>query len=268
VRHPDVAADDGALADGDAAEHGGAGVDDHVVLQDRVPRQALGEVAVGVHREALGAQGDVLVQPHALADDGRLADDDAGAVVDEEAGADGGARVDVDAGAAVRHFGHDARQQRQAQLVQLVRQAVVDHGVHAGIAQQHLVDAARRRVALPGGHHVGVEHAADGRQGGCEVAQQAAGALLQHLGRGRRLALGMAQFQPHLHQQRLQRRADGVADVEVLGVLAQVGRAQAHREQRALEGVDAQTYEEDSLFHNPYGIWRLVPLVPPVPLER
>jgi hypothetical protein len=35
-----------------------------------------------------------------------------------------------------------------------------------------------------------------------------------------------------------------------------------------IEEESAQTYEEDSLFHNPYGIWRLVPLVPPVPLER
>jgi hypothetical protein len=51
-------------------------------------RQAFLQAAVGIRREALGAQRDGLVQAHALADDGGLADDDAGAVVDEEAGAD------------------------------------------------------------------------------------------------------------------------------------------------------------------------------------
>jgi hypothetical protein len=41
--------------------------------------------------------------------------------------------------------------------VQLVRQAVVDHRQHAGVAQQHFVDAARGRVAVVGGQHVAVE---------------------------------------------------------------------------------------------------------------
>jgi hypothetical protein len=60
----------------------------------------------------------------------------------------------------MRQFGDDARQQRQAELVQAVRQPVVDHRQHAGIAQQHFVDAARGRVALVGGQHVAVEQAA------------------------------------------------------------------------------------------------------------
>ncbi len=97
AREPDVAADDRAATDGDAPEDGGARIDDDVVLDDRVPWQSLDQCAALVDREPLCAEGDGLVESHALADDGRLADHDAGAVVDEEASADGGAGVDVDA---------------------------------------------------------------------------------------------------------------------------------------------------------------------------
>ena len=93
-----------ALADGDAAQNGRAGVDHHVVLDDRMARMALLQRAVGIRREALGAQRDGLVDAHALADDGGLADHHAGAVVDEEAAADLRARVDVDAGGRMRNL--------------------------------------------------------------------------------------------------------------------------------------------------------------------
>ena len=49
-------------ADGDAAEDGGASVDDHVVLHDGVAVDALDGLAVGVEREALGAEGHALVE--------------------------------------------------------------------------------------------------------------------------------------------------------------------------------------------------------------
>jgi hypothetical protein len=63
-------------------------------------------------------------------------------VVDEEAGADLRAGVDVDAGGRVGQLGDDAGDQRHAQAVELVGQAVVDHRVDAGVAQHHLVHAA------------------------------------------------------------------------------------------------------------------------------
>src|SRR5690349_10869036 len=95
---PDVAADHRAAPDGDAAEDGCAGVDDDVVFDDRVAWQAFDERTGFIDREAFGAERHGLVEPHAFADHGRLADNDSGAVVDEETGADLRARMNVDAG--------------------------------------------------------------------------------------------------------------------------------------------------------------------------
>src|SRR6266568_292502 len=108
VGEPDVAADGGALPDGDAAEDGRARVDDHVVLDDGVPVDALDGRALLVLGEALRAQRHALVEPDVGADDGRLADHDARAVVDEEALVDACARVDVDPGQRVRVLGDHA----------------------------------------------------------------------------------------------------------------------------------------------------------------
>ena len=62
----------------------------------------------------------------------RLADDDAGAVVDEKTLADRRAGVDVDARARVRQFGDAARDDHRAQVEQLVREAVVERRDRAG----------------------------------------------------------------------------------------------------------------------------------------
>src|SRR5450830_1507531 len=86
LRQPHVAANGGTGADGNAAQNRGAGVDHHVVFDQRMARHAFNQYSLLVRREALGAQRDVLVQAHALADDGGLADHHAGAMVDEEAG--------------------------------------------------------------------------------------------------------------------------------------------------------------------------------------
>ena len=94
-------------------------------------------------REPLGAEGDRLIEAHPLADDRRLADDDAGAVIDEEAAADLGAGMDVDAGRRVRELGDDAGQDGRAELVERMREAVIDDGLHSGKAEQHLLGALR-----------------------------------------------------------------------------------------------------------------------------
>ena len=57
--------------------------------------------------DAQRAERDALVELHAVADHGGLADDDAGAVVDAERVADARAGVDVDAGLAVRELGDE-----------------------------------------------------------------------------------------------------------------------------------------------------------------
>ena len=73
-----------------------------VVFDDRMPRQPLDERTVLVDREAPCAQGDRLVQTHPFADEGRFANDDAGAVIDEEACANAGAGVNVHSGGRMR----------------------------------------------------------------------------------------------------------------------------------------------------------------------
>ncbi len=104
--------------------------------------------------DAERAQRDALVDLDRVADRARLADHDARAMIDEEGFADLGARVDVDAGERMRVLRHDARQHRHALCVQLVRDAVGRDRLDRRVAEDDLLDAVRRRIALEGGEHV------------------------------------------------------------------------------------------------------------------
>ncbi|MNX02486.1 hypothetical protein D3C86_320440 [compost metagenome] len=115
---------------------------------------------------------------------------------------------------------------------------MVDHRRHAGIAQQDFVHVVRGRIALIGRHHVQVERGAHGGQFGAEAAHDLRGALLRFRMQGRIVAADVMQFQTHLVQQRIQGRADGVPDIEVLDLFAQVDGTQAHREQGPTEILD------------------------------
>ena len=95
------------------------------------------------------------------ADVAGFADDDAGAVVDEEAGADAGAGMDVDAGLGVGMLGHHARDQRYAEQQDLMGDAVNGDRLEAGIAEDDLVVALGGRVALEGGLDVLLQDQAD-----------------------------------------------------------------------------------------------------------
>ena len=111
----------------------------------------------------------------------------------------------------------------------------MDHRENPRIAQQHFVDAARRRVAVVGREDVGVEQPAQLRQGHGEVLDQLHGLGLDL---GIRLAAvprHIAQLQAGLGQQGIEGGIEGVADVEILAFLAQVHRPQAHGKQRAAE---------------------------------
>ena len=147
-----VAADDGIVADhGVPAQYGRAGIDGHVVLDGGVAALAVQLLAApGGQR----AQGDALVELHIVADDGGLADDDAGAVVDEEVSADLRPGVDVDAGAAVGVFRHDPGDKGHLQLVEHVGQAVDGDGVKAGIGDDHLRLVGGGGVTVVGGLEV------------------------------------------------------------------------------------------------------------------
>ena len=125
-------------------------------LDERAGRRVL------VERER--AERDALVELHVVADHARLADDDARAVVDEEPLADRRAGVDVDARLRVGELGHDARDDRHLQPIELVRQPVDRHGVEPRIGHHDLHRARRRRVALIGGLHVRLDEALHLRQ--------------------------------------------------------------------------------------------------------
>ena len=94
------------------------------------------------------AQRDALVELHMVADHGRFANDDAGAMVDEEILADLRAGVDVDAGAGMRVFSHDARNEGHAFQIQLVRHAIDVDGEQPGIAENDLLAALRGGITL------------------------------------------------------------------------------------------------------------------------
>jgi len=156
-------------------------------------------------------------------------------VIDEKTAADPGTGVDVYAGFRVRQFRGHPCQQRQIVAVELVGDTVVNHGLYAGVAQQYFVYCPGRRVSPVGRQHIGIKQAADGGQGGGKVLH----GLVRPRGYLIRLRVFMtqavAQFQPRLRQQRMQRRPQGVADVIIFVVVAQVYRPQPHGKERPLQ---------------------------------
>ncbi|MNB92312.1 hypothetical protein D3C75_394140 [compost metagenome] len=156
-------------------------------------------------------------------------------MVDEETAADLRSRVNVDAGGRVSDFRADPRQQRQPGAIQMVGQTMVNHRQNPRVAQQHFIDTARRRVTVIGSQHVSVQQAAQPWQREGEVLNDLDGFGFDFsLGLGT-VARGVAQFEPRLGQQRIQRHIEGVADVEIFALFAQVNRPQAHREQRTAQ---------------------------------
>ena len=93
-----------------------------------------------------------------MADGGGFADDDAGAVVDEEMRADARAGMEIAAGAFVGIFGEHARQQRNAEPVKLVRETLHGDREHAGVGEDDLLEAAGGGIAAVGGVDVGLDN--------------------------------------------------------------------------------------------------------------
>ena len=165
--HHGPSSDLGAGADPDVAEDGRAGADEHAVADLGVP------VA---HRLARAAQRDVVEDGDVVAHDGRLPDDDARGVVEQDAPADGGGRVDVD-GEDLGDAGLERERQRAAALrPQHVRDAVRLHGEEALVVEEAVREARARRVPRPRRDEVGGGGGADGRvrreRGHEEVVEQ------------------------------------------------------------------------------------------------
>jgi len=117
------------LADGDVTEQGRVRADRHAVLDGRVP-------FLPTHRRP--AERDAVVDEHVVADLGRLADDDPGAVVDEQPLADGRGRVNFDAGQEAGELRQRPRREPVVPVPEDVGDAIQPDGVDAGIEQCYL----------------------------------------------------------------------------------------------------------------------------------
>ena len=154
-----VGAYDAVVADGGAAaQNGGVGVNGHIVLNGGVPSCAPQTLAA-TGRKA--AQGDTLVDLHMAAYNGGLADDDAGAVVDEEMIANGSAGMNIDTGDIVGMLRHNSGDHGHMQLIQHMGQPVHGNGVQARVAIDDLIGIGGRRVTFEGSIHISLHQRPD-----------------------------------------------------------------------------------------------------------
>src|SRR5207244_5818553 len=116
-------------ADADGAGDLGPRADHHVVAEGRVALLTL---------EARPRQAHALVERHVFPDLGRLADDDAHAMVDEEPRTEPSRRVDLDARQEPREVGEDAGRGYPAGAPEAVGDAMEREGVDARVAEQRL----------------------------------------------------------------------------------------------------------------------------------
>ena len=166
-----------------AAEDGRPRVDRDVALDGRMP---LGSSQFLDACGGLRPEGDAVINLHVIPDAGRLAHDCPGAVVDEKVRADLGPGMEVDAGATVCPFAHDARDQRHAQPVELVRHPLHRDRLDERIRHDDLLVADGGGVAGVGGLDIGPEPLADGGK----AAEELGGEFAGHLPRLGRLAAG------------------------------------------------------------------------------
>jgi len=143
---PGARADARAFAYREAAEHLRVGADDHASRERGVPLGAL--------RERSAAERDALVDGAVVADLGRLAHDDAHAVVDEHAPADHRARMDLDAGEEAPDVRDEAAEPAQPARPAPVGAPVKDERMQPRVAREHLPRRARGGVALADGGDV------------------------------------------------------------------------------------------------------------------
>ena len=157
---PYVTTDDSVVTNSNAAEDGAVAVYDNIVFEDGMAIDALNGASLLVEGEALGTEGDALIELHMATQDTGGANDDTGAVVDGEVAADGGCRVYVDTRFTMSHLGDDAGNEGYAQEMELMCYAETCDGAYGGIAADDLAVAGGCRVALVGGRHIGGEEAA------------------------------------------------------------------------------------------------------------
>ena len=136
-------------------------------------RMALVPAQLLARRQRFRHQAHALIHFHVVADDRGFANHSARAMVHEKVRADLGARMQIHARAAVRPFGHDAREERNVFQIQLVRQPLHRDRFDERIRDDDFLLAERRGIAVEGGLHVGLQQFADARQAAEKFQRQA-----------------------------------------------------------------------------------------------
>src|ERR1700676_3760011 len=113
------------------------------------------------------------------AQDTRLADDGAGAMIHKKMCSNLRARMQIHPGAAMRPLGHDAWNKWNVFEIQLMGKPLDGDGLDKWIGQNDLLFAERGGVAIKGCLSVGLEQFTDARQAGQKFDCQRMGAGTQ-----------------------------------------------------------------------------------------
>ena len=105
-----------------------------------------------------------MIDAHVLSDHRRLADDDAGTMVDAEVFTDRCTGIDVDAGLLVGILTDDPRKDRHTRLIKFVGDAMIDQSLKAGKAQNDLGTGLCGRIAIVQSFQILVQHFLHGRK--------------------------------------------------------------------------------------------------------
>ena len=148
------------VADGDAAEYRGIGVNGDMVFDNRVAGD-VEHVAVLVVLETLRAQRHALIQRHMVADDRCLTDHHARTVVDREVLPYLRPWMDVDARLRVGQLRDDTGDDGNFQFMQPMGHTVMRHRIHHRIAEDHLTVVCGSRVGIEHRLDIGIQQALD-----------------------------------------------------------------------------------------------------------
>ena len=141
-----VRADFDVVADRDVPQDRSSRADGDVIAKRRVPLGML---------QRRAAERDALIDRHVVTDDGRAADNHAGAVVNEKPPADRRAGMNIDPGRPMHELGDESRENRDLLLPERVNDAMDRDRVEAGIRQQDVEPSLGGGVALNGRAQIG-----------------------------------------------------------------------------------------------------------------
>ena len=147
------------MSDGYAAKYRRVGVDDHIVLNDRMARNVDG-IAVLIKLEALGTKRNSLIELNMIANNCSFAYNYAGTVVYAKKFADTGSRVNVDTGKRVSKFSYNAGQDGHTKFKQAVSHTVMIHGHKRWITQDYLLMAYGSGVTVKDCLDIGTQQTA------------------------------------------------------------------------------------------------------------